>query len=232
MKPKVAEKTIMILFTLIGLVFIGAGAYIIYEDAEFKESSKETTATITGIDSRGSGDDTEYIVYVEFEVDGTTVSGTFGSYNSLMKTGDSVSVYYNPENPSDFRSGSISIVGIIFIGIGGVFFVVGGIFVIISLKNGSKKKRLLEIGTRVDAEIIEARYNMSYSVNHQNPVNVYCKTGIYSNELLEFKSENLWYDVESIIMNNNITKLPVYIDPDNPKVHYVDMSILDSFVNK
>ena len=115
----------VIVFALIGTILLIAGIFIIASHSNFKKTAIKTQAKIVYITShRHSDGDVDHSVYVEFKVDDKIYSGNLGFYSSNMKTGKYVDIYYNPSNPSDFKSSSIGILGIIFIGLGTIFYLV------------------------------------------------------------------------------------------------------------
>jgi len=90
-------KIIGVLFIAFGLLFaiLGAIRYII----TFTERDDRiyTTALITEIDKRETGDPefpTDYTIYVELEVDGKKITSELNTARSTFKTGDLVDIYY------------------------------------------------------------------------------------------------------------------------------------------
>jgi hypothetical protein len=112
----------------IGLIALGIGLFVSHEN--FKQTAIETEATIVEIESYyvSSGDDEElrHSVLVQFAADGAAYEGYLGYYNSFMKEGGTVKIFYNPADPNDFRSSSAGIAPfIVCLVIGGVFSFVG-----------------------------------------------------------------------------------------------------------
>jgi len=61
-------------------------------------------------------------------------------------------------------------------------------------------------------------------MNGQNPYRITCQwLDINNNTVYTFKSKSIWYNHEQFIRQNTI---PVYIDPNNPKRHLVDIGFL------
>lgn len=80
-----------------------------------------------------SGDDptTEYTVLIDYTVDGKEYKNAeYFSYDSSMKVGGEVKVYYNPENPEEIQAEGFQSVPYVFLGVSAVCFIVG-IFVFI-----------------------------------------------------------------------------------------------------
>lgn len=121
-------KAMGVLFLIVGLAFAGLGIWVQF----FRNSGYvETTATITQIErvsssTRGTNHrtDTLYVAYVEYEVDGKTYSGPSDVWESGMRTGDKVTIYYNPANPAEM-GGDPGWLGWFVIGIGGITALAG-----------------------------------------------------------------------------------------------------------
>lgn len=66
----------------------------------------QTTATIVSVEEvPGEVDDTDYVVTVEYDVDGTHYTEKLDSYSPSYKEGKTVNILYDPENPSVIHSG-------------------------------------------------------------------------------------------------------------------------------
>ena len=91
---------------IISLAFLGIGVYVQF----FRTSGYEQTqATITQIErnlnTNASGHRNRgYTVYIEYEVDGQTYSGPSDVWQSGMVKGQKITVYYNPNNPSELAA--------------------------------------------------------------------------------------------------------------------------------
>jgi len=116
----------LIIFAIVGILFIIVGGFIIKSDSKFKETAIKTTATITDIDTYyDTYNETHYTVSVEFEVDGIKYDGTLREYSVGMHIGGKIDIYYNPLNPNDFISSSDKFLGILFVVMGMISFIFG-----------------------------------------------------------------------------------------------------------
>jgi len=88
----------------LGLVIYGIATIASY--LGFRTAAAETTAVITEIDSVGHGEDTIYTVYVKFIVDDIEYKGELDGWRRGMIEGHVVKVYYDLDNPQNFRLGS------------------------------------------------------------------------------------------------------------------------------
>lgn len=108
---------------IISLAFLGAGLWIQffrtsgYESTQARITKIETTVGANNGSSRRSR--THSRAYIEYVVDGNTYSGPSDIYESGMREGQMVTIYYNPDNPAQM-AGDPGFLGWMFIGIGGI----------------------------------------------------------------------------------------------------------------
>lgn len=114
-------------FSLIGIVFIFIGIKLYRNITKFLETAESTTGEITNITSRMQSDgDIDHDVYVEFSVGGEIYSGKLYQYDSSMFVGKKINIFYNPDDPNDFKGPSPKFGAYVFI-ILGVISLCGGI---------------------------------------------------------------------------------------------------------
>lgn len=127
-------KIVGAIFTIVGLAMIISSIVVGIDSNKFYKTAVKTEATIMYIDTYSDYDHkqkkmkTRHDVYVSYE----TEEGEYytyeklGYYSSNMSEGQNISIYYDPENPSDIRSKSGSKLMIyIFGGLGIVFLPLG-----------------------------------------------------------------------------------------------------------
>ena len=115
------------IFTIIGVALIIAGVICLVKSESFKKNAVETEATITEIDTYEDSDgDTQYNVLVEFRAYGVKVEGSLGYHVSGMKKGQTVEIFYNPDDPHDFKSASEDIWIFVVLIVTGIPFAVVG----------------------------------------------------------------------------------------------------------
>lgn len=219
------------IFIAVGLLIIILGIYLNIENSKFMKTALQTEAEITNITThRDSDGDTTHSVDVVFYVNGKEYEGELGSYSSNMYEGKAITVYYDPQNPNNFRSDNSNIASFILIPIGGIFFIVGSFTLYRYIKSTSLKK-LKEYGRRIDAKIDDVSLNTNYSVNGRHPYIIDCS---YFNEIEDkvysFTSQNIWTNIQPIIDAKNITTIPVYIDENDSSKYFVDISIFDNYI--
>lgn len=131
------------IFAVIGAALIITGSVLLARAESFKKNAVETEATITKIESYEDSDgDTQYNVLVEFYVDDTKLEGSLGYHASGMKKGQTIQIFYNPDDPHDFKSASEDLwMFVVFIVAGIPFAIVSFSTVIIKLITAIKNRR-------------------------------------------------------------------------------------------
>ncbi|MGN0612885.1 MAG: DUF3592 domain-containing protein [Porcipelethomonas sp.] len=230
MKRRINAKSVFAMlggiFFLIGLVFAATGLVFLAGDISFMKDAEITEAKITSIEeeyrhSKGVGR-TDRRVWGEYTVDGKTYNEQLDSYSTDMYEGMITEVYFDPEDPSDVRTGSYAF-EIIFIGIGGLFLIIGGVFLAVYFVLSGKKKRLMQRGEALTGKITDVRINNFVRINNMHPYKADCEV------INPFDGERYLYSSGNI--TENITEyigadVTVYVDRNNPKKYYVDIEEL------
>ena len=98
------------LLSIIGFIVLGLALIVICIIIIVKPDDRvfvETTGTIVNIVEEYSSfdDSNNYQVFVDYSVDGKDYKNVeYGAYNSKMKVGDSVTILYNQDDPTDITS--------------------------------------------------------------------------------------------------------------------------------
>ena len=223
-------RLIPIIFGIIGIVFIVVCVLVTNNNNEFMKTAIETTGKITDVYvSRDSDGDTTRDVYVAFEVNGEEYSGHSSYSSSGMREGQDITIYYNPNNPNDFKvGGEVAFITIIFGILGGVFFLIGVIPVVFDIFKNKGDQKLIQDGTLVHANIDEIRINPNVSVNGFNPYVIECSYKDTSGGLYIFKSKNLYFNPSNLL--DNQSTIDVYLDMEDPKKYFVDTRELEASV--
>lgn len=217
------------IFIVAGLFIIILGIYLNKENSKFMKDAIETEAEITEITtSRDSDGNVSHSVEVIFYVDGKEYGGILGYYNSNMYEGKIIDIYYEPQNPNNFRSDNLNTVIFIMLPFGSIC-IIAGFFILYPDIKSIHLKKLKKYGRRIDAKIDDISLNTNYSVNGQHPYIIECS---YFDEIKDkfysFTSQNIWINLQPIINAKNITTIPVYIDENDSRKYFVDISIFDN----
>ena len=221
---------IPIIFGIIGIVFIVVCALVTSNNNKFMKTAIETTGKITDVYvSRDTDGDTNRDVYVAFEVNGEEYSGHSSYSSSGMREGQDIKIYYNPNNPNNFKvEGETTFTTIIFGILGAVFFLIGFIPIVFDIFKNKGNQKLIQDGTLVHANIDEIRINPNVSVNGFNPYIIECSYKDSSGGLYVFKSKNLYFNPSNLL--DDQSTIDVYVDMENPKKYFVDTRELEASV--
>lgn len=231
MKNKnLAECILFSVFMIIGITFIIIGGIWYYIVREKENTWVSTQATI--IDIEKSEIYNSKIVWVEFSIKNHIYQVELPEYYSSMKIGKNIMIYYNPSNPNEIISKNF-LGHLIFIGMGVVFTIIGLAPTILKIFKNRKKKNLMRNGKKIEATIDNISFKMNYSVNGRHPYILECSyVDLETGAVYFFKSDSVWYSIETLLEHNNITTVPVYVDTKNLKKYYVDITMFEKYLGK
>jgi hypothetical protein len=224
------------LFTTIGIAMLMGTYYISESTISFISEAVKTEGTVVRLDDSwaGSSNFSQHSRIYRPVVRFTDQNGSqhefissSGSNPPSYPEGEKVALLYLPAEPGSAIINeffSLWAGPIILGGLGIVFFVIGaGIFLVPKLKD-RKNDYLREQGTPIDTEFQSVAINSAISVNGNCPFQVVTQwKNTSTSQVHIFKSDNLWYDPSQYILNKRIR---VFIDRNNPKKYYVDLSFL------
>ena len=211
-------------FALVGLIVVAVGAAITASDQNFRRTAVETAAVITDIfRSRDRDGDTTHTVYVRFYVNDKEYEGQLGAWSSGMAEGQSVRIFYDPDNPQRFRSGSGFGINVFLFLFGGVFFLVGFIPMYKMQKRKLSKKGLLRDGQRVMAAFSDVVQG-NVTLNGRTSFKLVCKYADSAGKNSHrFESGNIWENPLSYRDRQAMPAVPVYVNCDDYSKYYVDV---------
>lgn len=233
------KKTISTVFLLVGAVFFftgalfaGIGGFFFYDNIKFKESAETCEALITEIEVyRDSDGDTYHNVFVRYEIDGHVYDEELNYYTADMSEGDVITLYYDPANPSKTVVDGGNFLFIVFIGLGSVFAIMGLCFLIKAIKDKRMVKRVIAMNCIIQAQIGDFSIDGSLMVNGRHPFVLRASAiSPYDGQAYEFRSDAIWNDLRPILQAYNITKVPVYVNPQNYKEYYMDMTNINQYL--
>jgi len=134
------------IFAVVGIALIVAGTVWLVQSENFKKKAVQTEATITEIETYEDSDgETQYNVLVEFYADDVKVEGDLGLHVSGMKKGQTVKIFYNPDDPNDFKSASEGIWMFVVFIVGGIPLTFVGFFPLIMKLIAAIKNRRVRV---------------------------------------------------------------------------------------
>ncbi len=217
-------------FTLVGLAML-AGAFYFYKDTtSFLETATRTEGIVIElVRTRSDGSDMYKPVVQFVEQNGKAIEFTSSTSSNppSYSVEEKVGVWYDPAKPEHAEiDGFFSLWGIsaIFGGLGAIFFLIGsGIILATTIK--SRKHEYLRLhGTPIETDLQSVQLNTSFTVNGKHPYKVSTQWfNPFTSEVHVFESDNLWFDPASYVKDRKIT---VFIENDNPKKYFVDLSFL------
>lgn len=212
----------------IGYIIIGFVFGYVFKIPE--EDQVETIAVITRMDSRRASDgDTTYDVWVKYEVKGKTYEQKIGSYDSSYYVGKIIEIIYDKNDPGRVQAkGAYVLFGLIFSGLGIVFALLGIRGLLSGVLGKNKREKIKQTRTMIYAKYDGVDVNTALQVNGQSPFGIVCSwLNPEDNKTYIFRSENLYYNPQSIIESMGITTFPVYIDMENKKNYTIDISMIE-----
>lgn len=140
------------IFMVIGIIMVVVSIIITASQVSFLKKAKKTEAYIEQIDKhkvrkksidRKNRNKTEYSydVYVSYEVDGVPYDFVELGYHSTgMKVGQSITIYYNPEDPTSIKTKGAAYLFIFIPWLLAVFFTVFGGVMLVANRRLSRRR--------------------------------------------------------------------------------------------
>ena len=214
-------------FSGLGLAFILTGVFFYQNTRTFLSHSETTTGVVTDLIRSSSGSYTPVVRFETPEGDAITFPGSVGSNPPAHRIGEEIKVHYRPENPRRARIDSffqLWFFSALFGGMGVVFGSIGGILFLIVHRSARKEKWLVTNGQIIYADFQKVIVDRSIRMQGRNPYRIMAQwLDPTSNTVYTFKSRTIWYDPEPYLHD---PKIPVRIDPRNPKRYVVDTGFL------
>lgn len=234
-KRATSKMTTILFFVIFGAIGVAVLIYSFVErknESEFFDNGIPITAIISEIETYQSKDSngniqTEHYVYVDYEVNYQSYSHIFaGEWKQGMQEGDTIEVFYIPDEPSEVRFyyevdqkyNDLMIIAIFFI-------VVSSLPLLVSLLlkcKGNRNKELIDTGRCVWATIksIEADYHST--TNGEHPFWVVCEEiNEAEDTIYRYTSHKVYEDLTYRIKPGD--HVAIYIDPKNPDRYYVNL---------
>lgn len=109
---------------------------------------------------------------------------------------------------------------LLFMGIGAVFAAGGFTIILFQVDRGRRKKRLLESGRRIYAEVAEVFQDSTMMINGNCMWRVSCRYQDGQGVIHIFRSDRLNFDPSGLLTGNMV---PVYIEDGRPDRYVVDL---------
>lgn len=220
------------IFLVVGLIMLTISGIICYNVKKFNATAVKTSGTVIDLIAKrsSSGKSSTYSPVVTYN----DASGTKHRYISSFSSnppgydiGETVEILYDPKKPDDATiAGWSEYFGAMICGILGLVFSLTGLgYHIVRRANHSRAQRLKQSGELIRADFVSVDVNNAVSVNRRHPFFILCDwKDPLTGQRERFKSGFIWSDPTPFIDLHK--KIDVYIDRNNRKKYYVDISFL------
>lgn len=219
------------IFFIIGVAMLIGTGYFYSSQNDFIATAKSSQGEVIDLIRKESRDDGTtsytYAPAVRFADDRGERQEFVSNHSSnppAYSKGENVEVLYAPDNPGDAiiddfwgRWGIVAILG----GTGLIFSLIGGGLLFWMIRKAQIKQWLRENGTPISVDFYSVERDTSITVNGRHPYRVYAQgKNPFNGKLEQFPSEAIWVDPTTELQG---TKLKVFIDPNKPSRHSVDV---------
>ncbi|SEW52193.1 DUF3592 domain-containing protein [Chitinophaga arvensicola] len=222
------------IFLAVGVLMLVIAAVISYSIQKFDAGAVKTTGHVVDLIQRGSSGSrggstySPVVIYTDNKGQEHRYTPSFSSNPPGYKVGEFVGIYYDPKNPDEAKMVGWSeyIGAMIAGGLGFVFGAIGLGYHLVRRRNSRRHAQLLQSGQLIQADFLSVEVNRFVHVNHRHPFYIRCEgknplTGRKSS----FKSGFIWSDPTPYMALHK--KLDVYVDQQNDRRYYVDISFLE-----
>lgn len=209
------EKILGVSFFVTGILMLAAGLLALLFSLVFQKEAQKTDGIITSI-----GNDTEVV----YSINGEEYEARLSEKSSSWHEGDTITLYVKELEPEKVRTADLLYLPTyILCGVGLPFCIVGAVFLGIMIKRDNKRKRLLQTGQRIFAEVTGGYINLTYQVGRRHPYRLECKyTDAVTGAEYLFSSGNIWLDPQLYLGK----QVAVYLDRADFSKYYVDAESL------
>lgn len=224
------RNTFFLAFLLPGIGMLVATFFIYKSTNTFLKDATRAEGTVIELVRSRSDDSIVYypvVVFVSQEGEEIEFTSLSGSNPPSYSKGQTVEILYLPTQPQKAEINSpFSQWGIvtIFGGLGSLFSTIGACILVLPMLKEGEEQHLKQQGTPIETDFKSVEINTTYSVNGEHPFRVITQwQNPSTTEIHVFRSNNLWYDPSEFITRKQIT---VFIEKENPKKYFVDLSFL------
>ncbi len=224
-KIKMRNYISIAMLVLLSIVFLFVGVIRKSNVDNFMGTAEKVEARICDIDTYTERNYkgrriTKHKVYVDYTVDGIIYDHIqLDSYNSSMRVGKIIEIYYNPKKPKQIKSGDTSTFTIMmFAGAG--FMVAAILIAVIMTVKSSGRKKLIANGKAYTGKIIYIKEITSEKTNGRHPYQAECEViNPITQERFVVSSEKVNDDIRPLVG----VPVVVYMDNNTPPKHFVDI---------
>ena len=229
-------KIVGSVFAGVGLVFVLVSLWNVRSTKQFLAQSEtahgEVIDLVLGSSRTGDSGTSSSVYYpvVRFathEGEYIEFQSGIGSQPPAYRVGDRVTVRYRPDNPYRAKIDSffqLWFLSVLFGGLGFVFGSIGLVLILVVYRTSRKEKWLLSNGQIIYADLERVILDRSIRMRGRNLYRILCQwLEPRTQTVCVFRSKPIWYNPEDFLHQD---KIPVRIDPANPRRYVVDLSFL------
>jgi len=215
-------KVLKIVFTSIGAIFLTVAILVFLNNKKFMKTAIQADGVVV------YAGQTPTIAFTDLNNKRIEYTPNMKCNPPCYNLNEKVKVYYDKNDSNDVMiSGFVSqyLLVLIFGILGFIFFSIGFGFIIFGILKKGERENLKKMGIKVETKFVEIKQNTYVRVNRKHPY--YIVTEWFDEDKQAkhyFKSENIWVNPKRYIDEN--ADIIVYLDRNNYKKYYVDISFL------
>lgn len=215
-REALVEKLLGVSFFGVGVLVLAAGLITALFSLHFQKQAVRVDALVTAVDTG-----TE----VKYQYEGQEYTVWLSAYSSSIREGSTVTLYVDAADPECAKLKSLLYLPtIILCSVGGPFAVLGAVFLLLVFRKSRKKKKLMESGRQVWAEVTGGNMNYNYSLNNRHPWRLECSyTDAGTGNTYLYRSGNIFVDPQLYVGR----QIAVFVDPADFSRYYVDVESLE-----
>ena len=210
------------LFGGIGIVMLVAAIGVAASTITFRAQALSARGTVVDFDSGKA-----VVEFVDPDAGAQRIVGSVSSNPPAFDLGESVTVRYRPGEPGHARIDGLmeTWFGPTLLGfLGSVFTAIGGAFLVMEIRRRRLRAWLQQFGMRVQAKYTGVILDTNMRINRRHPWRVTAQwqdpvTGLVHS----FESDMLFWDPSAYVQRETVE---VWIDANDPRRHYLDMTFL------
>lgn len=217
---KLYPKLIM-LALIIGFILLCISIYFIVFDINRNNNSVTTKATVNQVDFNGSN----YIISISYTANNQPIEQTIIYNAESVTVNDYIDIKYNKDNPHDLITTN-HLKEIIIITPISLILLIGTTIIVLKKKNKEDKiARLKQTGILIYADI-EGIFVNNNAKKRKGKLPYHIKAQYVNpqdSQVYTYVSEDYYEDLLMLTSSKTITKVPVYINPNNTSEYYMDL---------
>ena len=222
-------KIVAGIFAVVGVGML-IGAFWSFNSAKtFIANGIVVSGEVLDLTLNTSGESATYVPIVEFTTrDGQTIEyiSSVGSNPPGYEINEQVEIIYDPTSPYNAKINAFWDLwfGVFIFGFMGVIFSAFGFgFLYVFVVRPNQRKKLMNTGMAIHTEFVGVEKNTRLTVNRKNPYQIVSRWMEGDREYI-FRSKNFWRNPSEYV--NKEQKITVWVDPNNKKKYYMDVSFL------